>query len=1057
MQYLLLGGNFLTGRIPPGVTNMRDMVFLDLRGNTFTGPIPSDIGNLTKMTTLQMFGNALTGPIPASIGNCTELEVLRLEFNRLEGTIPSSLGNLTKLRQLILFDNRLEGPLPPELFTLPAIESLRIGANRFDGAIPEELGSLTSLRDLDLSHCAFRGEVPSSILNLTSLGDGSSDFDYNALVTTSSAVRSFLNQIQWDGDWEGTQTVSPTGVETAGGLGWGLTWTPIRYMDDEGGYRVEASVDGSFDAPAVYATATKYENEISLFDLGPGSYEFRVYSVTHPHGLQQNTVQSAPFSFSATAFFNVLFLPEVRVGARPESLVQENQTSINTVTYPVLSVGEIAAAVELSQSGDFFTQSPTAFTLEPGESQSITITSLPRPVGEYTGSSIVSYDDGFGGRVELTVPVRLVSTEPVGFTSGTAIAVPSIPRLDLSADRSTNPTGSVSFSNVGSAPLSGILQSDVSWIIPQSGIVTIPVDESRTVSFTVDRALRPDGGDSAQDGTAFSGVLRLDYGSGPGASAKLLSRNPSESSGVSTSLVTVVDSVTPTVSPSGIPGLDAGEVGLLIPGVRSRTTTLGSVVADVSIANAYGVSALSDLRVFYNATGSQASVASFGSVSPRGSILLADAVKSVYGAGAATGVAQIRTRDFNRILVGSRLVTVRGGKGTYSTSLPVFRTNRGVDPEESIYLTGLRGSASRTDIVVQSLGSGPANVRVDFLSPSGELIASRESVQVGGWDVTELTNVVPVNAVTAIVTSRAESAGPIAAYAINWDDESGDSWVIVDWSRYYAFGNMSEVKIPVARLIEASGPRRRPVRRSNGANASPGEQEAAGDVTGLNLSIFNPDTTPAIGTLTFVDGNGNAVSESMTLQARQTMTLENVLSTVFGRKGSANGYLTFTPDRGGFALSARLATAGGGEGSIGSAVPVLAQTAGLRLGQSQIFAGLEDTRKATIDAKQGGTFRTQVGIVETTGKPVRVRATMLFYDGKSLAATVRSRDFDVGGSEIRMLGNIARAIIGDARETTLGDIHDFQVEFRVVAGEGAVTIFTETFDNGSGDWVLRTE
>ena len=51
----------------------------------------------------------------------------------------------------------------------------------------------------------------------------------------------------------------------------------------------------------------------------------------------------------------------------------------------------------------------------------------------------------------------------------------------------------------------------------------------------------------------------------------------------------------------------------------------------------------------------------------------------------------------------------------------------------------------------------------------------------------------------------------------------------------------------------------------------------------------------------------------------------------------------------------------------------------------------------------------------------------------------------------------ARAIIGPERETTLGDLHDFQVEFRVVGGDGAVTVFAETFDNGSGDWVLRTE
>jgi hypothetical protein len=820
---------------------------------------------------------------------------------------------------------------------------------------------------------------------------------------------------------------------------------------------VEVSRDGTFDPPfAVYTTASKYESEIALFDLEAGSFDFRVYAVTHPHGIQQNTLESDPVEFSYTKFFNIFLGALVSVGSYPEPLVQSNGEPSNETYISLLNTGDIPTDVNIVTAGDFFQVDVIGFSFNPGESEQVAIRSVPgQPEGEYVGTiTIIGEGTPAGGYV---VTVKLVSTVT---EAGSAIAVPSVPRLDLSAIRDTNPVGSVTFTNVGDASLSGVLESDVPWIVPESGLVTIAPSASKSVSFTVDRTKRPDFDEFAQDGAAFSGVLRLVYASGTGAAAKVMGRGTSNGSGVSASLVTVVDSVKPVVSASGIPGLLPGEVGLVVPGVRSVTTTLGSVISDLSIANAYAISPMSDLRVFYNRSGAQASVAAFGSVSPRGSLLLADAVRSTYDAGGTTGVAQVRTTDFNRILVGSRLVTVRGGRGTYSTSLPVFRTNRGAAQEESIHLPGVGGRADRTDIVIQSLAPDPATARVQYLDASGNVVSSLDPVHVAGWDVVELKSSVPPSAVTAVVTNRADSASPIAAYAINWDDTSGDSWIVTDWSRYYDFLTTSPVKIPVARLTTESGPRRRPVRRG-GAGAKDeeaGNAAEAGTVSSaLELSIFNPQSTRAIGTLTFVEANGHQSSETLTLSARETRSIDNVLSTLFRRSGSASGYLVFTPDRGGFALSARLATSGGSDGSVGTTVPVLARSAGLRLGQSQIFAGIEDARKVTIDARQGGTYRTQVGLVETTGEPVTVRATMLFYDGTSLAATTRSRDFDVGANEIRLIGNIARSIIGVDRESSLGDLHDLQLEFRVVSGSGAVTIFTETFDNGTGDWVLRTE
>jgi len=53
--------------------------------------------------------------------------------------------------------------------------------------------------------------------------------------------------------------------------------------------------------------------------------------------------------------------------------------------------------------------------------------------------------------------------------------------------------------------------------------------------------------------------------------------------------------------------------------------------------------------------------------------------------------------------------------------------------------------------------------------------------------------------------------------------------------------------------------------------------------------------------------------------------------------------------------------------------------------------------------------------------------------------------------------NIARAILGDTRESDLGDLRDIQLEIRVIGGEGAVTPFVIASDNGSGDAIVRLE
>ncbi|HEY5611521.1 MAG TPA: hypothetical protein VIL97_09955, partial [Thermoanaerobaculia bacterium] len=65
--------------------------------------------------------------------------------------------------------------------------------------------------------------------------------------------------------------------------------------------------------------------------------------------------------------------------------------------------------------------------------------------------------------------------------------------------------------------------------------------------------------------------------------------------------------------------------------------------------------------------------------------------------------------------------------------------------------------------------------------------------------------------------------------------------------------------------------------------------------------------------------------------------------------------------------------------------------------------------------------------------------------------------FALQPNQLLLVDNLARAIIGDSRESRFAELHNLQIDFSVVAGEGAVTPFAISIDNASADPSLRLE
>ncbi|MBI2214096.1 MAG: hypothetical protein HYU52_10655 [Acidobacteria bacterium] len=1057
LSRLALGGNLLTGAIPTSIESLTELTFLDLRGNDFSGTLP-DIGTLTKLEYASFEGNSLAGTIPQSVGNLASIETLRLDHNRLTGVLPPQIGQMTKLRELLVTENNLEGELPSALFSLTSLTSLGLGANRFSGSIPPAVGQLTGLFALDLSNNQFRGEAPQALSALVNLGDGLLDLGYNAINASDPALRAFLDQKQSGGSVLMTQTLPPTNVkadtssdELAQPGDVVLTWDLPLYVGDDGGYQATATEVDANEVRAVQTTASKELSSIVLSNTGAGKFSFVVRTVTHPHGLQQNTLTSEPSQpATLTKFFLEPPFADVVVGTPPEILVQSGGTPVNQTTYTLVNVGTLETDVTLTQEGAFFTQSPASFTLAASSSQTVTVTPVAQPPGTYTGASTATTSDFFSQ--VLTIPITLVS---VAATGGTVIAEPASPRVDVSAGRGTNPTGSVVFTNRGTATLTGIAKSDVAWLVPQGALVTIPPGESRPVGFTLVRAERPDSRN--ENGAAFSASLSLEYvdaaTQGIGA---LLGSSESGGSGVSTSLVSIIDTVKPPVSGSTIPPFAPGELGYFVPGFAHEQRSVGELLTDLSIANAFGAASVRDLRLFFTpaTSGAASSVADLSSVAPRGSVLLADAVTTVYGQDERSGSLLIRSLDANRLLAGARLVTISTARGAIGTQLPVFRSTRAALPGEEIRLAGIGKGATEADLVLQETSGTEARVRIEYLDASGASAGVIDPVTVAPFGVVEYRGSVPASAVTALVTNRSDSAGRVVAYGLNLDASSGDMWIVPDWARFAGFAATSPQKIVYAPLRESVGPRRRPVRRGSAS----GKEAEAGEVakTTLELTMHNVMASPTNVTLVYHENGLEYGPKMVSLAPRETRTIEDTVGAMFGRRGFSTGWIAIEPGRGSaIAVTARTVTSG--EPGTTASVPVVELASGLRLGQARLLAGIDDARQSTIDAKVGGTTSTTIGFAETAGKSATVSVSMLYFNGQSLAATITSREFSVGANSVVLVPNVARAIVGDARERELGDLRDIQLEIRVTAGEGAITPFAISTDNGSGDAIVRLE
>jgi hypothetical protein len=328
-------------------------------------------------------------------------------------------------------------------------------------------------------------------------------------------------------------------------------------------------------------------------------------------------------------------------------------------------------------------------------------------------------------------------------------------------------------------------------------------------------------------------------------------------------------------------------------------------------------------------------------------------------------------------------------------------------------------------------------VQSEFISASGVSLSTRND-SVGAFALLQINNAAPSGAVAAILTNTSTGTGRFLAYATPVDNVSGDNWSLVDWSRQYGYSGSDPMVIPVAGVLQ-------------GANNT---------FFRTDLAITNTGTAPGSGALRFVSRTGSITDRQITLGPRQSTIVSDVIGTLFSQPSGTVGYLLFTPMASTFAATSRTYTTVTGQaGTFGTGVPTLPASGSFRAGSLRPVGPLDDSSRATVVAATPATFRTNFGLMETSGNSVHVRVTLRFnYPvGQKLQANgSASKEYFLSPNQFMQVNGIAAEILGTSRDT-LGDLHGLEIDVQVLDGNGAVALYASSTDNGTGDSILRTE
>jgi hypothetical protein len=492
-----------------------------------------------------------------------------------------------------------------------------------------------------------------------------------------------------------------------------------------------------------------------------------------------------------------------------------------------------------------------------------------------------------------------------------------------------------------------------------------------------------------------------------------------------------VSKVTPvTPAPKSTPPPDA----LIIPAVAHANGINSQFQSDVRVTNSSAQ--LLEYQATFTPSGGDGLAAgrqTTFSIDPGRTIALDDVLRGWFGTGgeSVTGTLEVRpitetapstssaalsglanlvtfaaSRTFN--------VTSNGTFGQYIPAIPFANFiggSDGIAPAAALSLQQIAQSDRyRTNLGIVEASGDPASLLVKVFGSNGQKL-TEFPVELAGGQHTQLNSFLATRGVGSLSDGRVEisvigGAGKVTAYASVLDNATSDPLLVTPVTLTDA-GHTKWVIPGVADL-------------NNGiANWQ------------TDMRLFNAGTNPAGATLTFYSQNGGTPrSAPITIAAGEVKQFDRTISSVFGatNDGGAVHITTATASR--LVATARTynQTTGGTYGQFISGVTPDEAT------------GVGSRPLQILQVEESNRFRSNIGLAEVTGKPVKLEITVVPPDAKITAVT-----------EVQLQANEFRQINSLLRSVGLADTYNARVSVRAIEGEGKVTAYASVIDMLTND------
>jgi hypothetical protein len=550
-------------------------------------------------------------------------------------------------------------------------------------------------------------------------------------------------------------------------------------------------------------------------------------------------------------------------------------------------------------------------------------------------------------------------------------------------------------------------RTDKPWatVIPSSG--DLP-PEGTTLTLTADpRNLQPG---------ANQATVILDFTGGASGSIAAQDATPVTSVPVSVSLVA-------PVLPTGkeTPPADA----LIVPAVASARGVSGSqFVSDVRLTNTSAESVRYNILFTPSGTdgtrsGKQASI----DVPAGQTIALDDVLRSWYGVGtnqSVTGVLDIRplragaspsALTKSRTTLGSSRTYNVTPAGTFGQFIPAVPFSQFAGKGQTLTMNELSESTQfRTNLGLVEGSGQPASVHVTIYSGSGKTSTSFDvGLQPGEQkqinQVLRANNVISDNSrIDVQVTS---DTGRVTAYASVLDNRTNDPMLVSPKE----FAKLAETRIVLPGI----------------ADLDTGFAQWRSDIT-----LTNGGSAPVTATLTYYPSGdpGNPKTATQTLAPNESKQFTSVLRQMFNTTNSSGAVQVTTATPSQLMVSGRTYS-DIGNGTFGQFIPGVSEREGL---------GRDAGSLQVQQVEESSSFRTNLGVVELSGKAVTLEVSLIQPDAKVAPRT----SIDLKPNEFRQFNSIAKSL-------GISTLYNGRITVRVTDGDGRVAVYGSMVDNRTGD------